>query len=56
MISSEVVGVVKMKPKVISTSQYRDYILGNNATVQLKASHERGLITAITLELFRWIH
>ena len=40
----------------ISTSQYRDYVLGNNATVQLKASHEKGLITAIALELFRWVH
>ena len=56
VISSEVVDVVKMKPKVISTSQYRDYVLGNNATVQLKASHEKGLITAIALELFRWVH
>ena len=56
VISSEVVDVVKMKPKVISTSQYRDYVLGNNATVQLKASHEKGLITAIALELFRWAH
>ena len=56
VINTEVVDVVKMKPKVTSTSQYRDYVLGNDASVQLKASHERGLITAITLELFRWVH
>ena len=41
VISSEVVDVVKMKPKVISTSQYRDYVLGNNATVTTKAIHEK---------------
>ena len=41
VISSEVVDVVKMKPKVISTSQYRDYVLGNNATVQLNNSRKR---------------
>ena len=56
IIESEVVSVVKMKPPVVSTSQYRDSVLGTNRTIQLKASHEQGLITAIALELIRWVH
>ena len=56
VIESEIVSVVKMKPPVVSTSQYRDSVLGTNRTIQLKASHEQGLITAIALELIRWIH
>ena len=56
VIESEIISVVKMKPPVVSTSQYRDSVLGTNRTIQLKASHEQGLITAIALELIRWIH
>ena len=56
VVESEIVSVVKMKPPVVSTSQYRDSVLGTNRTIQLKASHEQGLITAIALELIRWIH
>ena len=56
VIESEIISVVKMKPPVVSTSQYRDSVLGTNSTIQLKASHEQGLITAIALELIRWIH
>ena len=56
VIESEIISVVKMKPPVVSTSQYRDSVLGTNRTIQLKASPEQGLITAIALELIRWIH
>ena len=56
VIESEIISVIKMKPPVVSTSQYRDSVLGTNRTIQLKASHEQGLITAIALELIRWIH
>ena len=43
-------------PQTISTSEYRDIILGNNRTPALNASHKQGILTGIALELIRWIH
>tara|TARA_Y100000817_G_C16848092_1_gene540905 strand:+ start:1457 stop:2065 length:609 start_codon:yes stop_codon:yes gene_type:complete len=43
-------------PQTISTSEYRDIILGNNRTPALNASHKQGILTGIALELMRWIH
>ena len=56
VIESEIVSVVKMKPPVVSTSEYRDSVLGTNNTLQLKAFTEQGLLTGLALEIIRWIH
>ena len=56
VVESEIVSVVKMKPPVVSTSEYRDSVLGTNNTLQLKAFTEQGLLTGLALEIIRWIH
>ena len=56
IVSSEVVSVVKMKPSVVSTSDFRNSILGTNRTVSLNATHQQGIITGIALELIRWVN
>ena len=56
VIESEIISVVKMKPPVVSTSEYRDSVLGTNNTLQLKAFTEQGLLTGLALEIIRWIH
>ena len=54
IVSSEVISVVQMQPP-ISTSDFRNMILGNNRTVTINATQQKGLITGIALELMRWI-
>ena len=56
VINSEIVGVIKMKPKVTSISDYRNNVLGNNSSIQLNAFAEQGLLTGLALEIVRWIH
>ena len=55
IVSSEVISVVQMQPP-ISTSDFRNMILGNNRTVTINATQQKGLITGIALELMRWIN
>ena len=56
VVSSEVVDVVEMKPKVSTMSDFSNSILGSSSTVQLKAFAEQGILTGIALEIIRWIH
>ena len=56
VVNSEVVGVVEMKPKVSTMSDFSNSILGSSSTVQLKAFAEQGILTGIALEIIRWIH
>ena len=55
VVSSEVISVVQMQPP-ISTSDFRNSLLGNNRTVTINATQQKGLITGIALELMRWIN
>ena len=55
IVSSEVISIVQMQPP-ISTSDFRNMILGNNRTVTINATQQKGLITGIALELMRWIN
>ena len=55
IVSSEVISVVQMQPP-ISTSDFRNMILGNNRTVTINATQQKGIITGIALELMRWVN
>ena len=55
VVSSEVISVVQMQPP-ISTSDFRNMILGNNRTVTINATQQKGIITGIALELIRWVN
>ena len=56
VVNTEVVGVVKMKPKVSTMSDFRNSVLGSDSNVQLRVFAEQGLLSGIALEIIRWIH
>lgn len=56
VVNTEVVGVVKMRPRVTSITDYRNNVLGNNSSIQLDAFAKQGILTGIALEIVRWIH
>ena len=56
VVNTEVVGVVKMRPRVTSITDYRNNVLGNNSSIQLDAFAKQGILTGIALEVIRWIH
>ena len=54
IVSSEV-EIVKPH-KVITYQDGVNSYIGNGSTIQLNATHQKGIITGIALELLRWVH
>ena len=54
IVSSEI-EIVKPHKVITYQDGFNSYV-GDDSTIQLNATYQKGIITGIALELMRWIH